>query len=271
VAWLGSAGLPVKRVASRLVAFEPRHPLVHRLKYTHTCHRVVALSGPVRQVLLKSGVPDTRIELIRGGIEFPTSAGGVDAGLQWRAEQGFTGQHFVVGHVAAFTAEKGQATALEALALLRVRLPSVVMVLVGEGPLRLASEMQARVGKTGGAARLPGYVQNLTGFYAGCDVFLMPSLSEALGVAALHAMAHGLPVIASRVGGLPEVVKEGETGWLVPPGDPEALAAAIVEAESDPVRLRRFGERARERAREFSCGATAAHTESMYRRLCGEE
>lgn len=80
-------------------------------------------------------------------------------------------------------------------------------------------------------------------------------------------MAHGVPVIASRVGGLPEVIEEGETGWLVPPGDPAALAGAIALAASDRGRLGAMGEKARERAKQFSSTIMVDRTERLYRGL----
>jgi glycosyltransferase involved in cell wall biosynthesis len=95
----------------------------------------------------------------------------------------------------------------------------------------------------------------------------MPSRAEGLGSAALVAMAQGVPVVASRVGGLPEVVEEGETGWLVPPGSPQALADAITHAASDPERLREMGNKARQRALQFSSTLMVELTEALYLRL----
>ena len=102
------------------------------------------------------------------------------------------------------------------------------------------------------------------------DVFLMPSRSEGWGLAALEAMAHGVPVIASRIGGLPEIVESGETGWLVAPDDPAALAEAIMLAARNRETLRESAVRARARARGFSLQETAARTEAFYLRLRAE-
>ena len=95
----------------------------------------------------------------------------------------------------------------------------------------------------------------------------MPSRSEAWGLAALEAMAHGIPVVASRVGGLPEMIEANESGWLVAPGDAGELAAAIERAAADRETLRAMGMRARERAKRFSLEETAERTEAFYRRL----
>ncbi len=93
----------------------------------------------------------------------------------------------------------------------------------------------------------------------------MPSLGEGLGVSALQAMAHGIPVIASRVGGLPEIIDEGVTVWLVPPGNPAALAEGIERAAADRERLRLMGEKARERAKMFSSTLMVERTEALYK------
>ncbi len=117
----------------------------------------------------------------------------------------------------------------------------------------------------GNVVQLPGYLKPDAEFYAGLDLFLVNSTAEALGLSALYAMAHEVPVIASNVGGLPEVV--GDTGWLIPPSDPVALTAAIEEAASDPAVLRERGKRAREHARGFSTEVTAQRTEALYHQL----
>ena len=107
-------------------------------------------------------------------------------------------------------------------------------------------------------------------FYAALDLYIMPSRSEAWGLTALRAMAFGLPVIASNVGGLPEAIEHEKSGWLVPPESPEALAAAILNAASDPARLCEFGRNARERAAQFSIDRTVEKTEQFYLRLLAD-
>ena len=98
----------------------------------------------------------------------------------------------------------------------------------------------------------------------------MPSRAEGLGSSALMAMAYGCAVVASRVGGLAEVVDEGRTGWLVPAESPRDLAEAIWLAASDRARLSQFGASARERARQFSSDIMRERTEALYRRLLAQ-
>jgi glycosyltransferase involved in cell wall biosynthesis len=255
IAFLASARLPVRRVASRYVAFKPTLPLIHRWKYSLTCHGVIALSEPVRQVLLETGVPAEKIDVITAGVELPETVPDAVERAEARSRLGFAGSEFVVGHVAAFTREKGQDVALEAARLL----PGVRMVLAGDGHLRRALAAQAPKN-----VLLPGYVDDLRDFFAALDLYIMPSRSEAWGLAALNAMAYGLPVVASEVGGLPEVVGPR---WLVPPGDARALAEAIRRAAADRKLLAEAGQAARERAAKFSAERTVERTEAFYRTL----
>jgi glycosyltransferase involved in cell wall biosynthesis len=270
ISYRASIGLPVRRVASRLVAFTPRHPLVHRWKYSRTCHGVIALSQSVRQVLLAAGVPDSHIEVIVPGIEMPNQLPGPEERAAARARWGFSNDQFVIGHVAAFTQEKGQDIALEAALLLASRLPRARMLLVGDGPERSQPGLAELARQASGSAQLPGFIDDLEQLYAALDVYIMPSRSEAWGLTALRAMSYGLPVIASNVGGLPEVVEHGRSGWLVPPESPEALAGAILDAASDPARLCEFGRNARARASQFSIQRTIEKTEQFYLRLLAD-
>lgn len=254
ISYLASRGKPVVRVAHRHVAFAPRSPRIHRWKYMYTCDAIVATSEAAKSVLIGSGITPERIHVVRGGIEWPAS-------VQPRTDHGL----FTIGHAAAFTAEKGQSEALDALLALLPRRPDLRMVLLGEGPLRDSAEIRAKVRAAGPSVTLPGYRKVDGDFFSSIDVFLANSSSEALGLAALHAMAHGVPVIASAVGGLREVV--GDTGWLIPPGDPAALARALEEAIGDPNRLQESGLRARERARLFSLDQSVLELEGVYSEL----
>jgi glycosyltransferase involved in cell wall biosynthesis len=262
ISFRASLGLPVRRVASRQVAFTPRHPLIHRWKYSRTCDGVIANSQSVRQVLLAAGVPDSHIEVISPGVEIPKELPSPKARAEARARWNFSADEFVIGHAGAFTREKGQDVALRAALLLAARLPRARMLLVGDGPERIQLAREES-----GIVQLPGFMASLDEFYAALDLYIMPSRSEGWGLTALRAMAFGIPVVASNVGGLPEVVESGKTGWLVPSESPEALAEAILNAASDPDRLCEYGRNARQRASQFSIERTVEQTEQLYRRL----
>ena len=225
---------------------------MHRLKYTWTCHGIIAVSDAVRQALIESGIPAKKIETIHTGIEVEDPAPRIER----------TDGAFVIGHMGAFTPEKGQDVAVAAAALLQHSLPRARFVLAGEGPLLETTRASATEN-----INLPGFVSDRAEFFASLDVFIMPSRSEAWGMAALEAMAHGVPVIASDIEGLAELLKDGNGGWLVRAGDPAGLARAITYAATNPERLKEQGEKARERARLFSVDRMVEQTEAFYRRL----
>jgi glycosyltransferase involved in cell wall biosynthesis len=264
LAWAASVGFSIRRIVTRHVAFDPRHPLVHRLKYTYMCDGIIAVSQAARSAAIKAGVPGNRIEIIPTGVEFrelPTPEQRVEARRAWKLEPG----DFAVGHLGAFTQEKGQDVAAQAFGLLEGRMANLRMILAGEGPMR--ATLQAS--RPSNPARLifPGHIEDPSRLLAALDLFIMPSRSEAWGLAALEAMASGLPVIASNTGGLAEMIDAGQTGWLISQGDSHALADAIREAAADRERLRAMGLLARSRARRFSVEETARRTEEFYLRI----
>jgi glycosyltransferase involved in cell wall biosynthesis len=265
ISYLSTLGSGIVRVANRQVLFAGNNRMAHRWKYASTCDVVVTTSNAVRYAMVSQGVPVDHIEVIRGGIDFPARIAGPEGRARMREKWNLAPDDFVVGHVAAFTSEKGQADAVEALLRLLPGHANLKMILAGDGPLRNDPQLRARVQAAQGAAQLPGYIQPDAEFYAGLDLFLANSTSEALGLAPLYAMAHEVPVIASHVGGLPEVI--GDAGWLIAPSNVDALTAAIADAIADPAQRIDLGRRAREHARGFSYETTIERTEALYDRL----
>jgi len=265
LAWEASVGLPVKRVASRRVAFLSNR-LLHCLKYSLTCHGIIAVSAFVRELLVASGVPAEKIAVIPDGVEIPetvaSSAERACLRSRWQAGQ----QDFLVGHIGAFTAEKGQDVAVGAVELLAGTFPRLTLLLAGDGPRRQMLQRQCAA-RGVRSVRFVGYVRDLDSFFNCLDVFAMPSRTEGLGSSALMAMAHGLPVVASQTGGLAEIVEHERTGWLVQPGSPTALAEAIAHACAAGERLVTMGQAAREKARSFSSDILTAKTEAFYDQL----
>lgn len=273
---LASIGSGAKRVATRRVTFMPGGlgPRIglHRLQYGPTCDAIVAVSDFIRDLLVRSGIAAAKIAVIRDGIEIPERLPDASMRARARVKWGLDPETFVIGHVGAFTPEKGQDVLLEAF--LRSKAPALgnaQLLLAGDGPERGSPRIRGLLDKAGDSVRWVGWIEDLAPFFGALDLYVMPSRAEGLGSSALLAMAHGLPVVASRVGGLPEVVDEGKTGWLVPPDSPADLAGALADAASDRERLRQFGARARERAATFSSDIMISQTESLYFRLTQAE
>lgn len=267
VSWLASAGLPAKRVASRRVTFHPRRSMDSRVKYGYGCHAVIAVSNYVKNLIVGSGVPEALVAVIHDGCEVPESLADSAQRHELRAAWGIAESDFAIGHIGAMTPEKGQDVAVEAALLLRATQPRFRWLLAGERAGVFAERVEQMAVPAGATVRLCGYVESLPDFLAALDLFILPSRAEGLGSSALLAMAHGLPVVASRVGGIPEIVEEARTGWLVEPGSPSALAEAAAEAASDPARLREFGRAAREKAKAYSSDIMVERTLAVYGRL----
>jgi glycosyltransferase involved in cell wall biosynthesis len=149
---------------------------------------------------------------------------------------------------AALREEKGHEVLLEALPELLRAVPSVQVLIVGGGERE--QELRARARPLGETVRFLGPRDDMPDLMAACDVVVLPSRAEALPTALMEAAAAGRPVVATRVGGVPEVVEDGRTGLLVPAGDPHALARALASVLADPVRAAALGDAARARARQ---------------------
>lgn len=172
----------------------------------------------------------------------------------------------VVGTAARLVNIKAIPDLLHAMALLKPAFPDVELQVAGDGPDRQDLEKQAS--NLGLSVRFLGWQKDLASVMRNWDIFAMPSLEEGLPMVALEAMAAGLPVVTTNVGGIPELVEEGKTGWLVPPSDPAALSARLQLLIADPERRRAMGTAGRERARKhFSAARTAAQLDKIYTSL----
>ena len=165
---------------------------------------------------------------------------------------------------------KGHDTLLRAMQIAVREVPGLELEVAGSGPLE--DELRAQVSALGldGSVRFLGQVPGAAAVLERASIVVVPSLGEGFGMVALEAMERGRAVVASDVGGLPEIVAAGETGLLVPPGDAAALAAAIVELARDPVRVRAFGAAGRRRALEsFSQERCTTRTAELYEEALG--
>jgi glycosyltransferase involved in cell wall biosynthesis len=166
---------------------------------------------------------------------------------------------------------KGHRFLLEAAALLKQRGHRLRYCFAGEGLQRGRLEALARERGLEGEVGFMGFVADIPDFLSRIDIFVLPSLYEGLGVAVLEAMAAAKPVVASRVGGLPELVADRETGFLVPPGDAAALADSIGRLVPEQILMDAMGERGRERVEQlFTLERMAARNEEFYYDLLGQ-
>lgn len=173
----------------------------------------------------------------------------------------------VLVHVSNFRPVKNVPLVVEAFARVAAETPARLL-LIGDGPERSRVEAMLRERGLSDQARLVGSQEHVESLVREASVFLLPSRLESFGLAALEALASGVPVVASRVGGLPEVIRHGETGWLVPEGDVAAMAHRVLNLLRDPERRLEMGAAARaDAAARFPLLPTVARYEALYQRL----
>lgn len=267
-AWLTRCPL----VVSRHTALRPRNNPGSRIKYrAQTVTNIVAVSRAVSDVLADYGVRPDRLTVIHDGIDpglFGTERRdpavlerlGVPAGVR------------VVCKVAnAYGETKGHDTFLAAARRVSSGMPDVHFLLVGKGTD--SEKMRGAVGRHGldALVTLAGYRPNVPDILASVNLLVnCPKAREGLSVIVLEAMATGLPVVATDIGGIPEIVRDGETGLLVPPDDPGALARAVGTMLTNAPLAARLAEAGTRLVREeFSVDRMVESTEDLYRRILG--
>jgi glycosyltransferase involved in cell wall biosynthesis len=274
---VAAARRPVRHVAHLHITGEdrprrnPRQWLKHawmRRLWHRVQTRFIAVSEAVRQYHARHhGLDPQRIEVIRNGIRlepFAEAAEGRANGQRGPDDAG----PVTFGTAARLAPMKGLEGLIDAFARLNGRASGATLELAGTGKGRAA--LQQRVAERGAAERVRflGHVTDMPGFYRGLDAFVLPSVStEGLPLTVLEAMATGLPVVATSVGGTPEVLRDGVDGRVVSPGDRDALRGVIEELVADPDRRREMGHNARQRVREgFSRERMAQEVVDFYSR-----
>jgi glycosyltransferase involved in cell wall biosynthesis len=255
-------------VVTRRMDYRPNRVFAPYL-YNRAVDGVVAISAAVADSLAAAGVDRRHTTVIASGVDCarfcpPTPAQRFEA----RAALGLSGAEFVISAVGALEPRKGHRYLIEAVAALASAAPSLKLkcFIAGHGSLR--GDLEHEIVHLGCAERvkLLGRIDDPRQLLSASDAFAMPSLKEGLGIAALEAMASALPVIASRVGGLREVVEHDRTGIIVPPADPDSIASAIGRLARTPALSSQMGAAARARAVEnYSMERMAARTLALYR------
>ena len=252
-------------VAARRVDFHLRGSALSRWKYRQVDCFICA-SDAIRQMLVGDGVPPTRAVTVHEGIDLERVDAANAASLH--EELWLPHQAPIVGNVAALVPHKGQRHLIEAARLVLPQVPDARFVIAGEGELRSALERQIKDHRLDKHVLLAGFRPDVLSLHKAFDIFVMSSVTEGLGTSLLDAMAAGKPVVATRAGGIPEVVVDGETGFLVPPRDHGAMAAAIVKLLKDDELRRTMGAAGRARAATmFSAERMVQDTLRVYERV----
>lgn len=235
-----------------------------------TTDALVAVSPQVRDDLVALAVaPARKFAVVRLGIELDARVAPADGARDdARRLLGLPPERFAVGWIGRMTGVKRTGDVLLALRELRARGVDATLCMVGDGPDREALEEHAyRIGVARHCLYL-GYQDDVAPWYAALDAVILPSASEGTPVTAIEALAAGLPVVATRVGGVPDVVREGEDGFLVAVGDVTGMAERLARLAASPELRARMGATARERVRaRYAVERLVDDVDRLYRSL----
>jgi glycosyltransferase involved in cell wall biosynthesis len=244
-------------IKSQHTFVKPRLSNVYHTAHTRGVDRLVCVSQALQaQAMQVLNLPPERCPVVYNGLD-------TELALAPRKIPSFLREGRWVGVVGSFLPVKGQRFLLQAAPRILERFPETRFLFAGQGPERESLEEQAR--DLGDQVRFLGLQSDPLDILAGLEVAVVPSLLETFSLVSLEAMALERPLVASRVGGIPEVVEDGVSGTLVPPEDPMALAGAICAYLEDPTLARRHGRQGRERALAcFSLDRMAENLEAVY-------
>ncbi|HVF40662.1 MAG TPA: glycosyltransferase family 4 protein [Gemmatimonadaceae bacterium] len=254
MALIGQRETPL--IVTRRVPFTPKSV---RVKYGERVTRFIAVSRAVRDAMVGGGIPPSRIDVVHSGI---ASRSEPVVPRDWRAELGWPADAVVCGVVGAMTAEKGIDSLVEIAAALSPTAGSRARILLiggggaSRGPGKISVEIKAA-----------GFIDDVDPAIAGLDVLWHPSRAEGLGTAVIDAMSLGVPPVAFAVGGLPEVIEDEVSGFLVPPANTTAFAKAASRLIEDAALRESVGAAAIARARSFDADTMTLRTESVYQRV----
>jgi glycosyltransferase involved in cell wall biosynthesis len=245
------AGVPaiVHTVHNIYVKRRTKHHWINRGLSRFT-DRFIAVSGAVKESMVQyDHISPEKIQVLYNGIDLTQMDVSEDR-KEIRKALGIKPDEVVVGVIARLEEQKGHKVLLEALSLIPQLPDTLKVLLVGDGKLRLFLEEETRKRGLSTCVLFLGTRKPVFPILSALDLFLLPSLWEGFSVALLEAMAMGLPVIATRVGGAEEVITSGQEGLLIPPGNPQDLAEAIQKALAHLERFQQMAGRGRERVRQ---------------------
>lgn len=254
-------------VVSRRVDFHLKRNSFSRWKYRQV-DTFITSSDAIREMLVGDGVPRDRVVTVHEGVDVARIVNMPAASLH--AALWLPAHAPIVGNIAALVPHKGQRHLIDAAALVVKEVPDARFVILGEGELRPVLEKQVHDLHLEKHVFLPGFRPDVLALLKSVDIFAMSSETEGLGTSLLDAMAASKPVVATRTGGIPEVVEDGVTGTLVAPRDARGLAHEIVRQLRDPALRHRMGEAGLARVKSrFSVERMVRETLRVYERTAG--
>mgnify|MGYP000004674530 FL=1 len=269
LAYLASIGCNTCRLVTRRVDFSIFRRSFLRLsalKYRRMADYYIAISHKIKQVMVADGIASDRIFVVHSGVDLKRFE--KDCGNHLIAEFNLKPDEKVVINVAHLAGHKGQQFLVRAIPRVVEKFPRVRFFIVGKG--ELLAELKALAASLGITRELvfTGFRSDVGAFYKIADLFVMSSVQEGLGTAVLDALAQRKTVVATACGGIPEIIRDGETGRLVAPADPQAMADGIIEMLSRPAAARAMADGGRTMVKNnFSVNVMVDKNIEVYERV----
>lgn len=265
--------LPFAYAASRLTGIpcvvhvlNQEDPLRISQYWLKKADKIIFISSAVQQYFIKMGIPLEKAITIPVGIDLDSVPHTID-GFLTRKQFGIRLKDPVIGCVARLVPSKGYEYLISALALIKKKMPHIKCFIIGTGDEEYIRMLQQSVEKMSLSANVifTGFVKDIYPYLSAMDVFVMATLAEGFGIAFAEAMAVGKPVVGTSVGGVPEVIQDGVTGFVVPPRDPPKLADRVLELLNNSILRERMGNAGHKRIRErFTLDFSGKRLEELY-------
>ena len=254
-------------IGVRRVDFSIGKNIFSRLKYNNKkINSIVCISDFIKSVLIKDGVNINKLVTIRSGTDI-NKFDAISPHKNFRKSLGVESGQIIIGTVAAFAGHKDYPNLIRAFFIVLEKLPNTILCIVGDGPLKndiykLSDELNLKKNII-----FTGFVNNVGEYLRTFDIFVLASKKEGLGTSIIDALSVGLPVIATKAGGIPELIKNEQNGMLVEPKDPKQLADAIIYLINNEAKRKELGVSAQKSAKKFSVEETVKQNIAEYKRL----
>ena len=258
-------GNSVPIVVSRRVDFPIQKSLFSQYKYNHTLvKKILCVSKEILRITAAGIKDQSKLQTVYSGIDLNKFS--ADSG-KLRKELGISKESFLIGNTSAIADHKDYFTFIDAAEQALKEDASLVFLIIGKGPMEDEIASYLRLKSLGNSVRMIGFRNDIPEILAELDLFMITSKTEGLGTSIIDAFAAGVPVLATRAGGIPELVEDEKTGLLSEVGDAKALAKKLVKLKSDVELRDRLRTAASEKVKQFTKSQTAKDTFSVYQEL----
>ncbi len=265
--WARLFNSKLKLVASRRVDYHIKKNLFSQLKYkSHFVDKIVCISHAIENVLIQDGVQQDKLVTIHSGIDL-NKFSNISRPENFKRDLGVAENKILIGTIAALSGQKDYPNLLNAAKIVVEQNDKVMFCAVGDGPqrrkiIKMASELVLM-----NRFIFTGFREDAGKFLKLFDIFVLASQKEGLGTSILDAQAIGLPVIACAVGGIPEIISDGENGLLVPPKHEQRLAEAILQLVNDAQLRKKLGQNAKTSVKQFDINRTIKKNIELYQEI----